>query len=368
MAISKRVYPSGRVAFRVRIFANGRCIESAEFERLREARAFEADRRAKLSRSDWIEPSRGRVPFDQVAQDWLASRAGVATRTQETEAWHYRRWILRTFGKLPVGSITSADVSRWLGDMALRGAAASTVRRALAVLRGVFAHAVADRRIAASPALGARAPRSGTRREGKALSARELQQLLQVVPSEFVVPVACLALSGLRFSEWAALTVGDIVWTSHGAAFRIHRAMPQSRTTNRLVVGDTKGHRARSVPVPAVVLEQLRPRLDSADGTEPLFPTTKGLHWSNTNFRARCGWTSSVQRAGLLGLRIHDLRHTAATLLLGSGADLKSVSRILGHASTVMTADLYGHVIDSHVFEASAKLPDLSLARDPDDK
>jgi integrase len=42
------------------------------------------------------------------------------------------------------------------------------------------------------------------------------------------------------------------------------------------------------------------------------------------------------------------------------------VSRILGHASTVMTADLYGHVIDSHIFEASAKLPDLSLTRSTD--
>jgi integrase len=367
MAISKRRYPSGREVFRVRIFANGRCVESSEFERLRDAKAFEADRRAKLSRCDWIEPSRGRVPFDQLAQDWLASRSGVATRTQETEAWHYKRWVAPTFGRLPVASITTADVSRWLGDMANRGAAPSTVRRSLAVLRGVFAHAVADRRIAVSPGLGARAPRSGARREGRALGARELQRLLDALPSDFVLPVACLALSGLRFSEWAALTVGDVITTPHGAAFRIHRAMPQSRTTNRIVVGDTKGHRSRTVPIPSAVFDGLAPRLATANTSAPLFPTPTGLHWTNTNFRARCGWMAAVDRAGLHGLRIHDLRHTAATLLLGNGADLKSVSRILGHASTVMTADLYGHVIDSHVFEASAKLPDLSLTRDVED-
>ena len=363
MAISKRRYPSGREVFRVRIFSNGRCVESAEFDRLREAKAFEADRRTKLGRADWIEPARGRVPFDQVAQDWMRSRAGAAARTRDTEAWHYRRWIAPTFAKLPIGSITTADVSRWLGDVAARGAAPSTTRRAFAVLRGVFAHAVADRRIAQSPAVAAKAPRAGARREGRALSTRELQRLLEALPADFVVPVACLALSGLRFSEWAALTVGDVITTPHGSAFRIHRAMPQDRTSNRLVVGYTKGHRSRAVPVPAAVLEQLRGRLESADKSEPLFPSPTGLHWTNTNFRARSGWTAAVESAGLASIRIHDLRHTAATLLLSSGADLKSVSRILGHASTVMTADLYGHVIDAHIFEATAKLPDLDLGR-----
>lgn len=363
MAINKRRYPSGREVFRVRIFVHGRCVESAEFDRLRDAKNFEADRRMKVGRADWVEPVRGRVTFDHIANDWMASRAGVAARTQDTEAWHYARWVAPTFGRRPIASITPADVARWLGTIASQGAAPSTTRRALAVLRGVLAHAVADRRIAVSPAVAVRAPRGGSRREGKALTRRELERLLACVPTEFVVPVACLALSGLRFSEWAALTVGDVVATPHGHAFRVHRAMPQAGGSGRSLVGDTKGHRSRAVPVPAPILDQIRPRLETTKSA-PLFPSPTGLHWTNTNFRARCGWSDAVKRAGLDGLRIHDLRHTAATLLLGSGADLKSVSRILGHASTVMTADLYGHVIDSHVFEASAKLPDLLLTRE----
>lgn len=367
MAISKRTYPSGREVFRVRVFAGGRCVESAEFERLREAKAFEADRRTKLSRSDWIEPIRGRIPLEEVAQDWLASRTGLAARTQDTEAWLYRRWVAPTFGKRQVASITSADIARWLGQMATTGAAPSSIRRTLAVLRGVLAHAVADRRLASSPAASVRAPRGGTRREGKALTAAELQLLLQSVPHEFAAPVACLALTGLRFSEWAALTVRDVTPTTHGYALRIHRAMTQAGGGGRRIVGETKSHRVRFVPVPMPLLEYVLARTNSEVESAPLFASPKGLHWTNTNFRARCDWSGSVLRAGLSGLRIHDLRHTAATLLLGNGADLKSVSRILGHASTVMTADLYGHVIDAHVFEASAKLPDLLLTRDTED-
>jgi integrase len=348
----------------VRIFVQGRCVESAEFDRLRDAKNFDADRRMKVGRSDWVEPARGRASFDHVAKDWMASRAGVAARTKDTEAWHYARWVAPTFARRAVASITTADVARWLGSIAVDGAAPSTTRRALAVLRGVFAHAVADRRIAVSPAVTVRAPRGGMRREGRALTHRELERLLATVPPEFVVPVACLALSGMRFSEWAALMVGDVIATPYGHAFRVHRAMPQAGGSGRTIVRDTKGHRSRAVPVPAPVLDQIAPRLEAAPKSAPLFPSPTGLHWTNTNFRARCGWSESVNRAGLDGLRIHDLRHTAATLLLGNGADLKSVSRILGHASTVMTADLYGHVIDSHVFEASAKLPDLLLTRD----
>jgi integrase len=80
------------------------------------------------------------------------------------------------------------------------------------------------------------------------------------------------------------------------------------------------------------------------------------------DFRARTDWTATTARLGLTGVRIHDLRHTAATLLLASGADLKSVARILGHASVVMTGDLYGHVIDAQVFAAARALRAPSLA------
>ena len=364
MATSKRKYPSGREVFRVRIFRDGRCIESAEFERLRDAKAFEAERRTRLRRSDWIDPARGRAVLDLVASDWLASRRGLAARTRDTEAWIYGRWISPSLGKRRVGTITSGDVARWLGEVAAQGAAASTIRRALAVLRGVLAHAVADRLIPDSPAVSVRAPQGGARREGKALTSVELQRLLRALPEEFVAPVAFLALTGLRFSEWAALTAGDVTETSYGYAVRVHRAMTQAGGGGKLVVGDTKGHRSRAVPVPRSVVDYVLLRVEEARGTDPLFPTSTGRHWTNTNFRARSGWSVAIEEAGLGGLRIHDLRHTAATLLLGAGADLKSVSRILGHASTVMTADLYGHVIDSHIFEASAKLPDLSLTRD----
>lgn len=65
------------------------------------------------------------------------------------------------------------------------------------------------------------------------------------------------------------------------------------------------------------------------------------------------------------GLRVHDLRHTAASLWLASGADPKVVQRVLGHASAAMTMDLYGHLIDQNLWDAADRIGGTSGAYGP---
>lgn len=60
--------------------------------------------------------------------------------------------------------------------------------------------------------------------------------------------------------------------------------------------------------------------------------------------------------AGLEGLRIHDLRHTAASLAIASGADVKEVQRMLGHKSAAMTVDLYGHLWDKGLDDVATRV------------
>jgi integrase len=55
-------------------------------------------------------------------------------------------------------------------------------------------------------------------------------------------------------------------------------------------------------------------------------------------------------------LRVHDLRHTAASVWLASGADPKVVQRVLGHGTAAMTMDLYGHMIDRNLWDAAQRL------------
>ncbi len=74
------------------------------------------------------------------------------------------------------------------------------------------------------------------------------------------------------------------------------------------------------------------------------------------------GWSTATAAAGVAGFRVHDLRHTAASVWLAAGADPKVVQRVLGHASAAMTMDLYGHLIDGNLWHAARAVGGISGA------
>lgn len=76
-------------------------------------------------------------------------------------------------------------------------------------------------------------------------------------------------------------------------------------------------------------------------------------HWRRRQF------ARAVKAAGLEGLRPHDLRHTAASLMIASGATIKDVQAALGHASATMTLDLYGHRFDGHLDDVGTRMDRL---------
>ena len=77
-----------------------------------------------------------------------------------------------------------------------------------------------------------------------------------------------------------------------------------------------------------------------------------------TNWKRSVHWSEAKAAIGRPTLRVHDLRHTAASIWLGTGADPKVVQRVLGHATAAMTMDLYGHLIDRNLWEAARRFGD----------
>lgn len=90
------------------------------------------------------------------------------------------------------------------------------------------------------------------------------------------------------------------------------------------------------------------------------FDVSPATHW-NEDFLG----SEARVRAGLPNVRIHDLRHTAATNMLSAGADVLSVARVLGHSTPVLTLSLYGHVLDAGVFDAVSRETDRGPRRAP---
>ena len=77
------------------------------------------------------------------------------------------------------------------------------------------------------------------------------------------------------------------------------------------------------------------------------------------------GWSEATSAVGVPGFRVHDLRHTAASVWLAAGADPKVVQRVLGQATAAMTMDLYGHMIDANLWQAAQLVGDISGTSDP---
>jgi integrase len=191
-----------------------------------------------------------------------------------------------------------------------------------------------------------------SRREGRFLDLDEVAALAEACRGRYAELVYVLALQGLRWGELAGLQVGDRVVVP-GPGLRLSRAVLASNGGGELYVDTLKNKRARTVPlVPAVA-----PIVDrwsaGKSGGEWLFAAPAGGPLRETNWQRSVGWREATATIGRPELRIHDLRHTAASVWLASGADPKVVQRVLGHATEAMTMDLYGHMIDRNLWDAA---------------
>jgi integrase len=96
-----------------------------------------------------------------------------------------------------------------------------------------------------------------------------------------------------------------------------------------------------------------------------LFGAPKGGPLRESNWKRSVGWRTAKASAGVPGVRVHDLRHTAASLWLAAGADPKVVQRVLGHATAAMTMDLYGHLVDASLWQAARLIGGTTGASEP---
>jgi integrase len=130
------------------------------------------------------------------------------------------------------------------------------------------------------------------------------------------------------------------------------RALATLRSILAFAVADA---RVQHNVVPLVV--DLVPIVDRwSAGKAPgawLFDAPEGGPLRESNWKRSVGWRAATAAAGLTGFLVHDLRHTAASMWLGAGADPKVVQRVPGHATASMTMDLYGHLVDGNLWQAA---------------
>ena len=311
---------------------------------------------------------------------------------------------MKTFGATPIGAITRGDAEAYLAGMG--GYARATRRLAWQVLMGVLDYAVEDGALPANPArsVARHAVPAVAAREHHPLAAAQVAAVAAAARERSAVDellVLFLCYTGLRKTEAQGLELRDLTLITGphgttGGSVRVVRTKDRRYTGGNAawVTGTPKSKRSnRTVPLPPWLATKLAAYLadthEHADTPEaplwprrvrggPLLPTRVGSHnRKGVRFAVTfdygepmdlAGWAKRVLRpalkaAGVEGCRLHDTRHTFASLQLSAGVHFMQVSKWLGHANYTLTLNTYGEWIPGEDGGVPNNLPEPKPAK-----
>ena len=335
-------------------------IRSRSFDRKVDAERWLDAQLVRIDRGEWLDPRAGNVTLGEWSREWLATLVLKPKTWAEYESL-LRSRILPAFGAVPINRITPAAIREWTSSMSSEGLSASRVRAAKGRLAQCLEMAVHDGLLLRNPADGIKTP-SVRSRPQRFLDAANVSRLATAAEGRLAgagLVVATLAYVGLRWSELVALRRSRVDLLRR----RIEIAEAATELGGALSWGPPKTHEARTVTMPTVLIDKLAAHLGSVEPDALVFTEPRGGPLRSATWR-RNVWARALADAGIDDLRIHDLRHTAASLMISSGASIKAVQRQLGHTSATMTLDLYGHLYDDDL-DALADALDRKLAEAP---
>ncbi len=361
----------------------------------KEALAALDDVRTRKRKGERVAPTR--VTLGEVWKPWLDAQAQLRPRTRERYDVAFRCQIVPRLGRLRVSEITEDHVAALIAamrkgltidrddrgrlverartrrvhdeqgrlvDKELGAFSGWTIRATLTPLSRLMASCVRRGMAAANPVARLERGERPTvgRREMRILERDELDRLLKAAPALYRTTIATGAFTGLRLGELLGLTWADVDFEN--GLVRVRKQLARDGT--RVEPKTPQAIRA-VVMMPALgrLLRQHKEEAFAHGRAHPqdlVFASSAGTPMHARNL-ARRGLEKAMEAAGLNepgkpSLRMHDLRHTFASLLIAQGADVVFVSRQLGHANPSITLSVYAHLFDraQHAERTSALL------------
>lgn len=326
---------------------------------------------AKLREKDlgvFVEPAS--MPLNEYLDRWLEEIAKPRIRKSTFASYEMilRLYIKPKLGNKRLSDVQAHEIQKVYNDMRKSGLSSRTVRYAHNVLSSAFKQAIKWQMLIRNPCDVCELPRL-EKTEMKYFSPDEVSTFLKTAKDDKHFLVFLLALeTGMRPEEYLAVQWKDIDLES--GVLSVRRALVWNRKGGGFRFEEPKTAKSRrSIPLSDSVLSaiktyrriQLEQRMKlGADYTnlDLVFTTELGTPISSKNLRDR-HFKPLMKEAGLPKIRLYDLRHTTATLLLSAGENPKVVSERLGHASIVLTLDTYSHVLPTMQKEATNKIEKL---------
>jgi integrase len=321
---------------------------------------------ARQAREQGNEELSTRQTVEQYLLYWLETikQHRIEPSTYVRCRYDVRRHLIPRLGRHQLTKLAAQHLQSFYAQELADGYAPGTVRNMHKTLHSALESAVKLGFVHRNVADMAEPPRGGSQ-EIVVLTEDQARTLLQTVRGDRLEALIVVALAtGMRKGELQALRWQDIDLNAGIAQVtRTLKITPEGRRFGR---AKTRYSR-RTIALPAVAKEALEAHLmrqheersllgDSWQDHDLVFCNENGERLPTSRLDA-VGWYGRLlKRAGLPSIRFHDLRHTAATLLLARGVNVKVVSELLGHSSVAVTLSLYGHVLPHMQREAAVAM------------
>ncbi|MBO8128045.1 MAG: site-specific integrase [Peptococcaceae bacterium] len=312
---------------------------------LTQARHRAAELEVQLKRKTG--PRNAAMKLSEYLQMWLARiKDTVAERTWDTYSWHVRK-LTECAGHLQLYNISAMELQDALGN--LQHLSPKSVRGICATLRTALRQAVSWGLLATDPTMGIKTPRVEPKKR-KILTKEEHQRLLEATRHfKHGLVIYLLAETGMRLGEVLGLTWQDVSFERK--TITISRA---ADVRHRKLNTEPKNvHSIRTIQINdkmVALLKEHKRKQENAKVTpfnradDLVFKSDDGRVLKEQSVRRTL--KKALKKAGIQDhMRIHDLRHSAGSLLLEAGYSLASVAEFLGHSNTSTTSSIYAHAV-----------------------
>jgi len=330
------------------------------------AEAVAKELRERLAKGDFqINPPKKARTFGEYAKKWFDGHGETSLKYSTQKGYDsILRIHLGPLMATPIDQITRADLKELIYGKLKDGLAPARVMRIKALISVILAHALEDELIVANPAsrLGRLIKGKDRKADVNPLTREEARTFLEILGEHYPKHYPfflCALRTGMRLGELLALQWGDIDF--RGGFIEVRRAFVEGEYTTPK---NRKGRRIDMSRQLAETLKELRTerkRETLANGwkefPELVFVNSAGHILQHPNLRTRVFWPA-LAKAGLRRIRLHDLRHTYASMLIQNGESLAYVRDQLGHHSIQITVDTYGHLVPGANRQAVDRLDD----------
>lgn len=303
------------------------------------------------------DPRLGDVTVAEFWRHYLATARHLRASTLHRYESHGRAYIVPGLGGQRLGDITVGEVKEFFADLAEMGVGSASQESVLRILHRMFEAAMEEDRVSRNPIREVKIVRA-RRRRPLFLDPAEVAAIAGEVPERYRALVYLLAYGGLRIGEASALRVRALDLTRG----RVHLRESAAEFRGKKIFGDTETGGERVVPVPPFLRDMLAQHLeafgDPRDLNSLIFTGGKGAPIRPGVFRTRF-FQPAARRAGIEPVpTVHDLRHTAASLMARAGLSMRDAQDILGHSQATMR-DRYTHLWPDELAESVEKMDDM---------